>query len=602
MDQQPVSAPQGTDSEAPHPGSKQMPRWNVDELIDAPHWTWRHWFSLLGPGLLMGGAAIGGGEWLMGPTVTAKYGGALLWLATFSILGQVLYNIEISRYTLYSGEPIFTGKFRTLPGPMFWLCIYLVLDFGAVFPYLAANAAIPAAAVILGSIPDATNPDHQSLMKNLSYVVFLLALVPLVFGGKIYNALKAIMAFKIVVVLGFLLLLTLAYSHASTWIEISSGFFKVGTLPVRRGEDLNHNGQLDDGEDWDRDGKLDIDEWATKSRTPVIDSNGDGQLDSWPDYDGDQKPDPYDDVDGDGKLDGDSVDNIFVALYEGRAGAMLDMVDLSLIASIAALVAIAGSGGLSNTPVSNYTRDQGWGMGWHVGAIPSVIGGRDVKLSHVGSVFLITPQSMKRWKRWYRHVLRDQLVVWMPACFLGLALPSMLSVEFLPRGTVANNWTAAGMTADGVAARVTEVNGSTLGHLCWLMTLFCGFLVLAPTMASSADGLIRRWIDVFWTASGRMRKLDPSDIRWVYFTVLLIFSVFGMTMLYLGKPKQLLLYATMIMNFALGFSCWHVVVLNLVLLPKALRPNWFIRIGLFLTGAFFLTLAVISTHHQFTKT
>ena len=30
-------------------------------------------------------------------------------------LGQVLYNLEISRYTLYSGEPIFTGKFRLYP-------------------------------------------------------------------------------------------------------------------------------------------------------------------------------------------------------------------------------------------------------------------------------------------------------------------------------------------------------------------------------------------------------------------------------------------------------------------------------------------------------
>ena len=72
---------------------------------------------MLGPGLLMGGSAIGGGEWLMGPAVTARYGGALMWLATLSILGQVIYNLEISRYTLYSGEPIFTGKFRTLPGP-----------------------------------------------------------------------------------------------------------------------------------------------------------------------------------------------------------------------------------------------------------------------------------------------------------------------------------------------------------------------------------------------------------------------------------------------------------------------------------------------------
>ena len=61
-----------------------------------------------------GGAAIGGGEWLMGPAVTARYGGAIMWLATLSILGQVVYNLEISRYTLYTGEPIFTGTSTVL--------------------------------------------------------------------------------------------------------------------------------------------------------------------------------------------------------------------------------------------------------------------------------------------------------------------------------------------------------------------------------------------------------------------------------------------------------------------------------------------------------
>src|SRR5688500_3314206 len=67
---------------APHPGSKQMPRWNVAELIDAPRFTWRNWLAMIGPGLVMGASAIGGGEWLAGPAVTARYGGSLLWLCS----------------------------------------------------------------------------------------------------------------------------------------------------------------------------------------------------------------------------------------------------------------------------------------------------------------------------------------------------------------------------------------------------------------------------------------------------------------------------------------------------------------------------------------
>src|SRR3954466_14177437 len=113
---------------APHPGSHDMPRWDSGVLPDAPRITLRSWALLLGPGLVMGGAAIGGGEWLAGPLTTARYGGAGVWVSTVSILAQVVYNLEVSRYTLYCGEPIFTGKFRLLPGPIFWLGIYLVLD------------------------------------------------------------------------------------------------------------------------------------------------------------------------------------------------------------------------------------------------------------------------------------------------------------------------------------------------------------------------------------------------------------------------------------------------------------------------------------------
>src|SRR5436190_19769859 len=146
-------------STAPHPGCQQMPQWDTGELIDAPTFKWRNVLVLIGPGLVMGAAAIGGGESLAGPQVTARYGPTLLWVAAVSILIQVLYNIEISRYTLYSGEPIFTGKFRIPPGPIVWVVLYLLLDWGSLAPYLAMGAASPLIAIFRGEIPkpDETN-------------------------------------------------------------------------------------------------------------------------------------------------------------------------------------------------------------------------------------------------------------------------------------------------------------------------------------------------------------------------------------------------------------------------------------------------------------
>jgi hypothetical protein len=528
-----------------HAGSELMPAWDVGELPEPHRFTWKDWAALIGPGLVMGGAAIGGGEWVTGPLVTAKYGGGLLWLATLSILGQVIYNVEISRYTLYTGEPIFTGKFRVPPGPLFWMAAYLVLDFGSVFPYLASNAATPLAAVLLGHIPNSKSVDpamifgwraqlgswvitEQRLMWLLGYVMFFSAIVPLLVGGKIYNSVKAIMSFKVFVVLGFLLFLAVFFSNSDTWYQIVTGFVSFGSVPV-------------------------------------VEGNGAG------------------------------TENLFVDLFTGKS---LPVMDLTMIGVLGGMAAISGSGGLTNTTVSTYTRDQGWGMGRHVGAVPSLIGGHALELSHTGMVFRVTADSVAKFKRWLGHVWRDQLVVWMPACFVGLGLPAMLSIQFLQKGVTTDKWVAASMTAKGVGNAVGSRWGDAFDTPFFYMTLACGVLVLWPSLITTIDGFLRRWVDVIWVGLPAARKWEPSQIGKVYSWVLLGYSVFGMVALYLGEPTRLLVICTMFYNYALAVSCWHTLAVNTLLLPKELRPGWANRVGLILAGIFFMILAVVMTMDQ----
>ncbi|HEV7280347.1 MAG TPA: Nramp family divalent metal transporter [Pirellulaceae bacterium] len=505
-----------------------MPRWDVGELIPAPLFRWRNLLFLIGPGLVSGAAAIGGGEWLTGPMVSARYGGALLWLATLSIVGQAIYNIEISRYTLYTGEPIFTGKFRIPPGPILWVAVYLVLDFGSVLPYLASNAAVPLFSLISGTLPDTRIEADTTGLKLFGCALFVAMLLPLVLGGKVYNSLKAIMAFKLVVVVGFLLFLAIGYSTWDTWAEIFSGFFKFGNVPVA-------------------------------------------------------------------SPDGPAVKNAIVSVASGEG---FPVIDFSMIGIIAAMAAICGNGGLTNTPISGYTRDQGWGMGHHVGAIPSFVGGRKISLSHVGMVFQVTKESLERWRGWVRHVHREQLMVWAPACVLGIALPSMLSVQFLRGKEIPEDkWLAAGMTADGVQ----EAVGPTLGPAFWYLTMFCGLLVLSTSLATTSDGVLRRWVDMIWTASPHLRRWDPRHIRKLYFGVLCVYALFGLTMLTQVKGDGLLVWSTMLYNYALGFSCWHVLLVNTLLMPKELRPSKLRRTGLFLAGIFFTAIAILTTFNEVGK-
>src|SRR5688572_18761271 len=148
-----------------------FPPWERAELPRAPVITMSQWPLLIGPGLLMAGANIGAGEWLMGPLLTAKYGGAILWVATLSILLQVCYNLSVMRYALYCGESIFVGFFRTAPGPAFWLPFYVLLDLGSYLPYAAHSAAVPIAALWLGR-PLTGEPGDTALVRALGYVLF----------------------------------------------------------------------------------------------------------------------------------------------------------------------------------------------------------------------------------------------------------------------------------------------------------------------------------------------------------------------------------------------------------------------------------------------
>jgi hypothetical protein len=229
-------------------------------------------------------------------------------------------------------------------------------------------------------------------------------------------------------------------------------------------------------------------------------------------------------------------------------------------------------------------------MGAKVGAIPSIIGGRDLQLSHSGMVFEVNEESMPRWRRWMKHVRRDQLALWMPAAFIGLALPGMLSVEFLPRGTVANQWVLAGMTADGLMGRI----GGALGSFCWYMILICGFLALLPNSTTNADGFMRRWVDVGWSSTKWLRRIDPRRIGQLYFGILIAYFVVAVLFLSVASPRWLIVVYSNIGSLALGISCFHALYVNLTLLPDEIKPGWGMRIGLALAGCYFVGLAALT--------
>ncbi|MBT4844713.1 MAG: Nramp family divalent metal transporter, partial [Planctomycetaceae bacterium] len=253
-----------------------LPTWSVGELSEPKPLGLKNLRGFIGPGIVMCGIQLAGGEWLLGSEITARYGGSLMWIALLVIVGQVFYNMECGRYALYTGEPVFTGLMRNKPGPRFWMGILALLSLGAFIPGLSTAGAAVLAAVLLDRVP---TEEDRGLVTLLAFLLLGGISLPILVGGKIYNMMQAVMMTKVFSVLGFCLVIGILFVTPANWSSVFSGFFKVGNMPVVLGEDRNENGRLDLGEDFDRDGHLDVVEPVERDHR--------GKIISFEDLDGD---------------------------------------------------------------------------------------------------------------------------------------------------------------------------------------------------------------------------------------------------------------------------------------------------------------------------
>jgi len=509
-----------------HPGehlsTSAIPPWTLGELPEPKPLRLRHWASFIGPGIVMMGIQIGGGEWLLGPAVTAKYGGGLMWIATIAIVLQVFYNMECGRYALFCGEPVFTGFMRCKPFPGFWVALMMLLNISALVPGLSTHGAAMIASLILDRPP---TREDLGLVVPLAYACLFAVAFPVVMGGKVYNILQWVMTAKIAIVLGFCFGMGVTCVSAANWWNVGSGFLQFGNVPV---------------------------------------DTGDG---------------------------GEKLENLFTYWWSNGE---LPWISTTSLIVIGAFAGYAGGGGLANSTYSNFVRDKGWGMGAQVGAIPSVVGGRSVTLSHVGQVFPIHEENLRRWRGWWRYIFTDQVLVWAPGCFVGMALPALLSLQFATHSSISAEQMSVAqaiVTADGIR---NSGFSPVLGKLLWIAALFTGLMVMLPSQMSILDDFSRRWTDAIWSANPGVRNRWRADqVKWIYYTILATYVVWSFlcAFLFSNAPKLMTDFIANFNNLAIGVTAFQILWINHRLLPIPIRPRWYQSLGLICCGLFYLGLA-----------
>ena len=457
------------------------------------------WVGVVGPGVIVLGTSIGSGEFLLGPAVFVRHGLTLLWVTSVAIVLQTVFNTEVMRYTLATGEPVFTGFMRTRPSSTAWAWFYtalFLLQLG--WPAFAATAAGAIFFLFEQRLP---GPLDAAAIYYIGVVTFLACAAVLMVGRRIERTLELLNWVLVVVILGGFLALAVLFVPAGTWAAAAAG---LAGFDVAQGT--------------------------------------------------------------------------FNLLPSGT--------DFFLLG---ALVAYSGAGGVVNITLSNWARDRGYGMGERVGYIPAAVGGHKMKLAHSGFIFAPDPEAMRQWRGWWRIVRADQWGVFCTGAILGMVLPALLYVTFLPRGTDIEGLGISAALASGVGARASVLLGGVIA--------FLGAWILFKTQLDNLEAMVRAMTDILWTGNRRVRAWRGGDVRAVYYSVLSAVVLWGIVALRLAQPIVLLKLGANVAGVVFIVASLHLLYVNTRLLPQHVRPPLWRRaalVGVTVFYGFFVALSLRS--------
>ncbi len=454
------------------------------------------WMAVVGPGVIVLGASIGSGEFLLGPATFVKLGLSLLWVTAVAIFFQTIFNTEVMRYVVATGEPVFTGFMRTRPSATAWAWLYALLFFlQSGWPAWAATSAAAIFFLFAGHL---AGPADATLLYWCGVATFLACVALLLVGSRIGRTLELLNWVMVATILAGFLLLALLFVPAKTWLATAAGLAGF-----------------------------------------------------------------------------DSRSESFVFLHAGP--------DFFLIG---ALIAYSGCGGLFNVTLGNWARDKGYGMGQLAGYIPSAMGGERVNLAHHGFVFTPDAESMSRWRGWWRIVRADQWGVFFTGAILGMALPALLYVTFLPSGT--------DIRGLGISAALAEGIGQRAGPLLAGAIAVLGAWLLFKTQLDLVEGMTRSITDILWSGSARVRRWRDGDVRAVYYTVLGSIVLWGVIALALATPIVLLQIGANIAGATFIITSLQLLYINTRLLPPPLRPPTWRRVALVAMAVFYGFFAILA--------
>jgi len=171
--------------------------------------------KIIGPSFILLGLALGSGELILWPYLTANWGLGLLWGAWIGITFQFFLNTEIMRYTLSRGESVFVGFWRL---SRFWPLWFL---FSTFIPWSLPGFS-SGVAQILGKV--------LGIGNTLGLAIALLLLVGLILslGRTLYRTMEFFQRTIILAGVPFILFLVLVFVTKADLVSLGQGLIGKG--------------------------------------------------------------------------------------------------------------------------------------------------------------------------------------------------------------------------------------------------------------------------------------------------------------------------------------------------------------------------------------
>lgn len=262
------------------------------------------------------------------------------------------------------------------------------------------------------------------------------------------------------------------------------------------------------------------------------------------------------------------------------------------IASFLAALAYAGAGGNLNLAQSSYIREKGYGMGKYTGKIKGLLhGGQEDNIKITGSRFEPHEENVKTFKKWWKLInLEHALIFWITGA-LTMAILGLLAFT-----------TIYGKVGDKKDIDFLMVESSKIAQATtpFIGTFF--LIVVATTLFGTQLGV--------FDATSRIisenlilasEKMQEKHIRKTYYAVLWLQILAGIIILSLGlrQPLQLIIISAVLNAFTMFIHVGLTLWLNLTLLHKPLRPNFFRILMMVLAFCFYGAFSIYTLISQF---